>query len=171
MERITAFEPVVGENPKILILGTMPSARSLQCREYYGHGRNQFWRIMGELFSFESDGDYEFRKRRLMDEGIALWDVIHACERKGSLDRDIKNAEYNDIAGFIRRHPTIEKVVLNGGKARDIYQKRFQKELPAVEMFAFYSTSPANAISYERKFSQWKQLGDWTGESTASMES
>lgn len=116
---------------------------------------------MGELFGFERDDDYETRKKRVMEEGIALWDLIHSCERKGSLDKDIKNAEYNDIAGFIREHPSIKKVVLNGGKARDIYKKQFKQFLPDIEMFAFYSTSPANAIPYERKFRQWKSIADW----------
>ncbi|MBK5251521.1 MAG: DNA-deoxyinosine glycosylase [Peptostreptococcaceae bacterium] len=159
MSRIKAFDPIVGENPRVLILGTMPSVKSLEHEEYYGHGRNQFWKIMGDLFGFERNDDYELRKLRLIEKGIAVWDVVFSCERKGSLDKDIKNAEYNDVIGFIKEHPSIIKVVLNGGKARDIYKKRFEPYLPDVEIIALYSTSPANAISYERKFGQWKNSG------------
>ncbi|HKL10970.1 MAG TPA: DNA-deoxyinosine glycosylase [Clostridia bacterium] len=161
MDRIEAFEPILGKNPEILILGTMPSVKSLENREYYGHGRNQFWRIMGDLFGFRRDDDYELRKRRIIEKKIAVWDVIGSCERKGSLDRDIKNARHNDITGFIKGHPTIKTVVLNGGKARDIYKKYFESSLPEVESFAFYSTSPANAIPYERKYEQWSKLKNW----------
>ncbi len=161
MVRIEAFEPILGKNPEILILGTMPSVKSLENSEYYGHGRNQFWRIMGDLFGFKRDDDYGLRKRRIIENKIAVWDVIGSCERKGSLDRDIKNARYNDIPGFIKDHPTIKIVVLNGGKARDVYRKNFESLLPEVESYAFYSTSPANAISYERKFEQWKKIKDW----------
>jgi hypoxanthine-DNA glycosylase len=159
MDKIKAFNPIVGEQPQILILGTMPSVKSLEYEEYYGYGRNQFWRIMGDLFGFERDDDYELRKIRITENGIAVWDVISSCERKGSLDKDIKNAEYNDIIGFIKGHPSIIKVVLNGGKARDIYKKRFEPYLSDIETIALYSTSPANAISYERKFGQWKNSG------------
>lgn len=161
MERIEAFEPILGNNPVILILGTMPSVKSLENSEYYGHGRNQFWRIMGDLFGFSRNEDYDFRKRRITENGIALWDVIASCERKGSLDKDIKNASYNDIAAFVKNHPTIRIVVLNGGKARDIYRKHFEEFLPEIESHAFYSTSPANAISYEKKYEQWSKLKDW----------
>jgi len=161
MSRVKAFDPIVGENPLILILGTMPSVKSLENEEYYGHGRNQFWRIMGDLLGFDSDDNYQLRKLRLIEKGIALWDVISSCERKGSLDKDIKNAEYNDIVGFIEAHSTIKTVVLNGGKARNIYVKQFKPFLPDIDVFAFYSTSPANAISYERKLKQWRQFKEW----------
>ena len=159
MSKIKAFAPIVGENPRILILGTMPSVKSLENEEYYGHGRNQFWRIMGDLFGFMRDDDYELRKIKIMENGIAVWDVISSCERKGSLDKDIKNAEYNDVITFVKEHPSILKVVLNGGKARDVYKKRFEPYLSDIESIALYSTSPANAISYERKFGQWKNSG------------
>jgi TDG/mug DNA glycosylase family protein len=159
MDRIKDFDPIVGENPRILILGTMPSVKSLEYEEYYGYGRNQFWRIMGDLFGFERHDDYQLRKTRIKENGIAVWDVISSCERKGSLDKDIKNAEYNDVIGFIKAHPSIEKVFLNGGKARDIYKKRFGPYLPDIEVIPLYSTSPANAISYEKKFGQWKNSG------------
>jgi len=161
MDRIEAFEPILGKNPEILILGTMPSVKSLENREYYGYGKNQFWRIMGDLFGFNRDDDYDLRKRRIIEKKIAVWDVIESCERKGSLDRDIKNAKYNDIVGFIKKHPTIRAVVFNGGKARDIYRKYFEPSLPEVEIFDFYSTSPANAIPYERKLEQWSKLKNW----------
>ena len=161
MDRIEAFEPIFGENPKILILGSMPSVKSLENMEYYGHGRNQFWRIMGDLFGFKRDDDYGLRKRRIIENKIAVWDVIGSCERKGSLDRDIKNAKYNDIIGFIKDNPSIEKIVLNGGKAGAIYRKRFAAHLPHLESLVLYSTSPANAIPYERKYAQWKIIKDW----------
>ena len=161
MERITGFEPIVGESPKILILGTMPSVKSLECQEYYGFGRNQFWKIMGELFGFDRNADYELRKARMAEKGIAIWDVISSCERNGSLDQNIKNPEYNDIVGFIKTRPTIKKVILNGGTARDIYKRRFLIFLPEIEMVPFYSTSPASAISYQRKLEQWQRIKDW----------
>jgi TDG/mug DNA glycosylase family protein len=158
MERIDSFEPIIGENPKVLILGTMPSVKSLAVQEYYGFGRNQFWRIMGDLFGFDRKDPYEFRKACVIKHGIAIWDVMQSCERKGSLDKDIKNAVYNDITGLIQTYPTIKMVLANGSKARDAYRKHFQSQLPQIDMLAFYSTSPANAIAYEKKMAEWRQI-------------
>jgi G:T/U-mismatch repair DNA glycosylase len=55
METIISFDPVIGVGAKVLILGTMPGAKSLEVNEYYGFDRNQFWRIMGDLFLFNQE--------------------------------------------------------------------------------------------------------------------
>lgn len=154
--RIHAFEPIVGHDPKILILGSMPSVASLDIQEYYGFGRNQFWQIMGEIYGFDRDDPYMYRQMKIREHGIALWDVIESCERKGSLDANIVDASYNDVVGFIRMHPTIRKVILNGSKARDVYRRQFAFLLQDIESMALYSTSPANAISYKKKYRQWQ---------------
>lgn len=158
MERIQSFSPIVGNAPKVLILGSMPSVKSLEVLEYYGHGRNQFWRIMGDLFGFDQNASYELRKSKIMQQGIAVWDVMQSCERQGSLDKDIKNASYNDVVGFLLTHPSITTVIANGSKARDVYKKQFEQALQHIDFVSYYSTSPANAISYERKLTQWSGI-------------
>ena len=40
--RLIGFEPVVGTEPRILILGSMPSEASLTAGCYYAHPRNRF---------------------------------------------------------------------------------------------------------------------------------
>lgn len=82
----TAFKPIVNENSKILILGTMPGERSIKLQQYYGHGRNQFWKIIFELFNEPFTKDYNKRTELLLRKKIALWDVISHCESKGSSD-------------------------------------------------------------------------------------
>ncbi|MCT4542364.1 MAG: DNA-deoxyinosine glycosylase [Vallitalea sp.] len=91
MDKIISFDPIIGDEPKVLILGTMPSVKSLEINEYYGFGRNHFWKIMSDLFMFDKDLSYEEGKRVLIKNKIALWDVIYSCEREGSLDKNIKN--------------------------------------------------------------------------------
>ena len=44
------FPPLCDGNSRILILGTFPSPLSRKKNEYYGNPRNQFWRIMHEIF-------------------------------------------------------------------------------------------------------------------------
>lgn len=160
MKRIQSFDPIVGEEPIILILGSMPSIASLERYEYYGHKRNQFWRIMGELFDFDYNEDYEVRKQRLINHGIAVWDVFSACERVGSLDQAIKKPEYNDIVGFIKEHPSIRTVLLNGKKATDSYRKIFHADLAHIKHYSLGSTSPAYTLAYEEKLNQWKIIED-----------
>jgi len=55
MNRITGFEPILGKNPRVLILGSMPSVASLKKHQYYGKTQNAFWRLMGELFGAGPD--------------------------------------------------------------------------------------------------------------------
>ena len=75
-----AFSPIVNNDSQILILGTMPGDRSLQLQQYYGHAGNHFWKILFTLFNRPFTKDYEVRTQLLLDHGIALWDVLRACE-------------------------------------------------------------------------------------------
>ncbi|WPV65956.1 DNA-deoxyinosine glycosylase [Chitinophaga sp. LS1] len=81
-----AFSPIVDENSKILILGTMPGERSLQQQQYYGHKGNQFWKLIFTLVDKPLSDNYEDKKRLLLNKGIALWDVLEYCERTSSAD-------------------------------------------------------------------------------------
>ncbi|MEI7781699.1 MAG: hypothetical protein WCJ18_07220, partial [Planctomycetota bacterium] len=72
--------------------------KSLERAEYYGHGRNQFWTLLGLILGFDPSAPYDERVSRLERAGIALWDVIAACEREGSLDQDIRAELANPLA-------------------------------------------------------------------------
>ena len=89
MRQSTGFPPVAREDAKILILGSMPGQRSLAEQQYYAHPQNSFWRILYRLLNSENTLDYGQKRRLLLDNHIALWDVLKTCERKGSLDADI----------------------------------------------------------------------------------
>lgn len=161
MDRIESFKPICGEQPVVLILGSMPSVKSLEYQEYYGFKNNQFWKIMGELFGFDRNDNYELRTQVVAKAGIAVWDVLQSCEREGSLDKDIKNELCNDIVGFIEQHPSVTHVVLNGGKARDTYKKHFASMMTHIKTVTMPSTSPANTKAYTKKFEEWKVIKQW----------
>ena len=106
--------PVVGQNARILILGSLPGDESLRRQEYYGNPRTRFWAVMGGVLGEDAPESYPEKVMYLKKHGIALWDVISSADREGSLDANIRNMEFNDIAGLLSANPTIEAIALNG---------------------------------------------------------
>lgn len=144
----------------MLILGSMPGQASLVAGEYYAHRQNAFWRIMGALVGAQPELPYEQRLERLQAAGIALWDVIAACEREGSLDADIvgKSIRPNDFAAFLAKHPAIRRICFNGGTAEASFRRHVLPGLDAAryELIRLPSTSPAHAaLSFGQKLAAW----------------
>jgi double-stranded uracil-DNA glycosylase len=94
---------------RVLILGSLPGRRSIADAEYYAQPRNAFWHILGELAGAGPDLDYPHRLERMKAAGIALWDVLAAGERPGSLDSAIVRSSIviNDIGDFLATHRDI----------------------------------------------------------------
>lgn len=157
MERIHSFPPVADKECKILILGSMPGIESLKRKEYYGHPRNSFWKIIFALTGNEETEDYSIKKKIMLDHNIALWDVISNCRRPGSLDSDIHDDEPNDFRTFFKSYPNINFVFFNGTKAYETYRKKvgFEEDKSYVRL---PSTSPAHAINFMEKLESWKVI-------------
>ena len=152
-DRVFSFEPVWARDARVLILGTMPSVASLQQGFYYAHPRNAFWPLMFELLGEAATSDLEEKKRLLLRNRIALWDVAFSCVRPGSMDSAIREAQPNDIPGLIRKCPEMRLLLLNGTAAFTLCGRLF-KTLP-VERAILPSTSPANTMPYEKKRDAW----------------
>jgi len=159
------FPPIVSADAKLLILGSMPGELSLQKQQYYGHPKNAFWAIMAALFNIPDDASYTQRKSALMANSIAVWDVLHYCRRKGSLDSgiDMGTVSANNLASFFTEHPTIKTVCFNGGMAEKLYKKHVQPTVQAHKPDLGYlrlpSTSPAYAaITVEQKIRAWQSI-------------
>lgn len=156
---IKSFEPVIDENTRILILGTMPGEASLLANEYYGHKQNAFWRIISRCFNGSREwADYAEKLNCLRANGVGLWDNLKYCCREGSLDSDIKNPQPNDIAGLLQKYPDVQKILFNGRKSFDFFKKFHGLLLDRYQTEILPSTSPANAtISREEKYRQWSK--------------
>ncbi len=156
------FAPVAREDARLLILGSMPGIASLEATQYYAFPRNVFWRIMGDLFAAGPDLNYRSRLQKLLENRIALWDVIEACNRPGSLDSAIseEGMATNDFRGFLTQHPHITHVYFNGQKAASLFKKRVAPGLTRhYEYLALPSTSPAHAArSYSAKLEAWSVI-------------
>ena len=129
------FPPLLGHFPDTLILGSMPSVKSLEHQQYYAHPRNAFWPIMANLLSFDATLPYEQRCDLLKQHNIAVWDVLKACQRKGSLDQSINNDSLvlNDFNTLLKTHSSIKRLFFNGTKAEVV----FKKVLPRIDRFVF----------------------------------
>jgi TDG/mug DNA glycosylase family protein len=168
--QVESFPPQVGPGCALLVLGTVPSLRSLALRQSYGHRHNLFWPFMGELFDAGPELPYAERIARLHRRGIGIWDVLERCERPGSLDSSIVRASEvaNDIPGLLAVHPTIRAIALNGGKAQASFRRHIVPRLDAgqrarVTLLDLPSTSPANAsMSRAAKFARWRAMLDWS---------
>lgn len=161
---VHSFPPIAAPDATRLILGSMPGKASLRANEYYAHPRNAFWPIMGELFGAGPDLRYAHRVRVLRTAGIAVWDVLASCTRRGSLDSDIDEDSIvaNDFAWFLRTHRRIQRVFFNGAKAEQSFRRHV---LPGLALATLHlerlpSTSPANASwSHARKLRAWTVVG------------
>jgi len=163
---IRGFAPISRPEARILILGSMPSRESLAQQRYYAHPRNGFWPIMSALFKLQ-DQDYERRAQQLTRKGVAVWDVLKACFRSGSLDSaiDDRTIVTNDFQAFYAGHPAISRVFFNGAKAESVYLKHvlpgLGKTASAHRLQRLPSTSPAHAgVSLEQKTDAWRVILD-----------
>ncbi len=165
MSRIHGFPPILGSEPCLLILGSMPSVASLEKQQYYGKPQNAFWKIMGELFGAGPAVPYEERAQILIDKGIAVWDVLASCVRPGSLDSAIEmsTAEVNPLAAMLAQEASLTHVIFNGRKAEEFFNKRVLADMKRTDIryICLPSTSPAMAsLRFPAKLERWQVVAE-----------
>ncbi|MBL9069948.1 MAG: DNA-deoxyinosine glycosylase [Sphingopyxis sp.] len=153
-----SFAPHVHRDTRLLILGSLPGARSLAARQYYAHPTNLFWRLLGEVTDQPLAAlPYEERLAALREAKIGLWDVIRTAERRTSSDSDIRDAEAHDLGALVATLPDLRMIAFNGGKASAIGRKR----LPAangIAMIDLPSSSAANTTGFAAKLERWQLI-------------
>ena len=154
-ELLQGLPPVIARNTRLVVLGSFPGAASLAARQYYAHPRNHFWPILSALWNIElTPLPYAERLERMLAHGLGVWDVYASCEREGSLDSAIEDAQLNDLAGLLRLAPGLRAVLHNGGESARAMRHTRALGLPVLLL---PSTSPANASwSFDRKLAAWR---------------
>ena len=152
--RSEGFAPVIDAGVRLLVLGSFPSSASLAVRQYYGHPRNQFWPILGQILGEPlATLAYPERLQRVLAHRVGLWDVYATCRRTGSLDSQIQAPRSNDLGSLPRRAPQLRAVAFNGQTAG-----RFQDRIAGLgyAWAVLPSTSPAHAgRRFDEKLALW----------------
>lgn len=109
---------------------------------------------MQSLFNKETE-TYEEKWLLLLEQDIALWDVLANFRREGSLDSAYKEVVPNDLKPFLEGHQEIRKVLFNGKKAESLYKRLIGYYPKDITFLALPSTSPAYTLSFEEKRRIW----------------
>lgn len=151
------ISPVWDKDSKILILGSFPSVKSREQTFFYGHPQNRFWRVVSSVTGRPLPESIPEKRAFLLENHIALWDVIASCDIAGSSDSSIKNVTPNDISAILFG-AKIKAIFTNGRTAHDLYQK-YIKDAVGREDVCLPSTSPANAAwTLEKLISSWSVI-------------
>ena len=138
--------PFINDNSEVLILGSLPSVKSREEGFYYAHPRNRFFLVLATLFNEVEPISIMDRKSFLNKHNIALYDVVYACDIHMSSDSSIKNVTPINIKCLLNAHTRIKIIAVNGGKAKQLFDKYLLKDVPDNIKVAYLpSTSPANA--------------------------
>ena len=155
------FAPLVADDTRLMILGSLPGARSLAEQRYYAHPQNQFWRLVGAVIGRDlASMDYPDRLDALRLARIGLWDTVAEATRKGSLDADIKLHRSSEIGALAASLPDLRAIAFNGGTAARIGRRQLG-EHPPVALLDLPSSSPAYTISFEAKLDAWLRLREF----------
>jgi hypoxanthine-DNA glycosylase len=153
------FPPVTRADTRLLVLGSLPGAASLEQQRYYAHPQNQFWRLMSavtgrDLVPFA----YDDRIAALLEAGVGLWDTVAAATREGSLDAAIRLHEASDLAALAASLPSLRAIGFNGATSAKIGRSQLGPA-PGLALIDLPSSSPAYAsLSFERKREAWRAL-------------
>ncbi|MDY7579739.1 DNA-deoxyinosine glycosylase [Herbaspirillum sp. RTI4] len=158
-QRKRSFAPVVNEQVRTLILGSLPGERSLAQSEYYAHPQNKFWKLLSVIIDTDLTAlAYADKLQTLLAHGIGLWDVVAEAQRQGSLDSHIRHHVGNELTGLIRTLPRLKTIAFNGGTAEKLGIKALQEDALHYRIVRLPSSSPAHTLAYALKLEQWQRL-------------
>jgi len=153
-----SFPPVVDNETRLLVLGSLPGEASLAQARYYAHPRNQFWLLMSDVVDRDlARLDYAERLEALLAAHVGLWDVVESASRRGSLDAQIRDHRPNRLIELAASLPRLVAVGFNGGIAARIGRKQLaaRNDLALIDL---PSSSPAFTMSLAEKRLRWRKL-------------
>ena len=160
MKQIHPIPPLYSASSRVLILGSFPSVKSREQAFFYGHPQNRFWRVAAEILGCGIPRTVDEKKRLILGNRLALWDVIAECDITGSSDSSIREVVPNDISGLLEKSG-IKTIFVNGKTAEKFYL-RYTEPKTGIKAVCLPSTSPANAAwSFERLCEAWSVIREY----------
>lgn len=157
MQQVHPIPPVFDTDSTVLVLGSFPSVKSRESGFFYGHAQNRFWRVTAAVFGCPVPVTIPEKRAFLLQNHVALWDVIASCDIDGSSDASIKNVRPNDLASLLAASK-ITHIFTNGATADALYT-RWQFPATGIPAVRLPSTSPANAAwSLDRLIDAWRVI-------------
>ena len=151
------IKPIFNKDSKVLILGSLPSVKSRAEGFFYGHPQNRFWSVISSIYSLEVPKTIDDKIKMLINNNIAVWDVIDSCDIIGSSDSSIKNVVPADLSTILN-NCNIQNIYANGKTAGNLYKKYSEKNT-GIKIIELPSTSPANAAyTLNRLIEAWKVI-------------
>lgn len=158
------FRPFVPPGARVLLLGSFPGRHSTEGVPpeddwFYGAPRNRFWSIMAELFPSHDLSGIQGKKGLFRELGMAVTDVILACERKrgSNLDDNLVKRVYNTeaVERILSENP-VDTVLFTGKGVMTVFKTRFRYP-PELRLVCLPSPSPAFfRMSFQRKVQAWR---------------
>jgi len=159
LPRLQGLAPHVAPDTRLLVLGSFPGVASLKAQQYYGHPRNQLWRLLSDVFGLPLVGaDYATRLKLLRQHRIGLWDVITETQRQGSLDSQIREPRASDLHALLADMPALHMIAFNGGTAARLGLIQLGEAAQRYKIFQLPSSSPAYTLAYAGKLAAWQQM-------------
>lgn len=140
---VHTFEPVYDSSSRVLILGSFPSVKSREYGFYYGHPQNRFWKVLSAVLECDVPETIEQKTAMLLQNHIALWDVVAQCDIIGSSDASIRNIVPSDINSILSSC-NLRAIFANGKTAEKFFCKYHLPECGR-SIISLPSTSAANA--------------------------
>jgi hypoxanthine-DNA glycosylase len=166
-----SFAPVIDQNTRILILGSLPGDASLAQQQYYAHPQNRFWHLLTEVVHTDLISiDYPTRLQTLLDHQVGLWDVIAQAHRHGSLDSQIRDRSENDLLTLLSKLPNLHTIAFNGATAYKLGIKVLGAQGKQYRLLSLPSSSPAHTKHFSMKLAAWLTLNDHCDIASASHD-
>ena len=162
--------PLMCDDPETLIIGTFPGISSLESGEYYHDNTNRIWEVLCKIYNdYPVPTTYEDKKALLARHKIVLWDYYEWVIRNAedSSDKSICSGQPNDIIDFLKKHPTIKKIVINGYGKYDSWGKKLIKAIANdpvlksrnIQVFRLPETSGLNTrYNVEQLAKEWEAI-------------
>lgn len=161
--------PLECDAPEILIIGTFPGISSLESGEYYHDNTNRIWEVLCEIYKEPVPKTYDEKKKLLARHRIVLWDYYKTASRKNSnsSDKSLVGLEPNDIIDFLKKHPTINKIAINGYGKYNSWGKKLIKAIAYdpvlksrnIQVFRLPETSGLNTrYNVQKLAKEWEAI-------------